>query len=131
MKFSPDLMTEILSGNKTVTRRPFKGKRPYTVGREYTATDQPRWKKTEFFRKAKIKMLAAREEVLLEITEDEARKEGFKMKIDPRSPQPGPLPAVMTAKEQFFLKWGAIYGVTDPMLVVTRYEFVVVKVLKA
>ena len=131
MKFSPDLMTEILNGNKTVTRRPFKGKRPYTVGREYTATDQPRWKKTEFFRKAKIKMLAAREEALLEITEEDARKEGFQLKMDTRNREVSYFRSIMTAKEQFFLKWGAIYGVTDPMPVVTRYEFVLVKVLKA
>ncbi len=131
MKFSPDLMTEILNGNKTVTRRPYKEKRPYVVGRDYTATDQPRWKKTEFYRKAKVKILAAREEALLEITEDDARKEGFKIKLDPRPPQPNRMPAMMTAKEQFFLKWGAIYGNSDPMMVVTRYEFVLVKVLKA
>ena len=106
MRFKGFMLDAIENGTKTVTRRLVRtDKCPYAVGRIYSATNRPRWTASGTKSNAKggwkaipIKIVSIRREFLY-MTEDEAKMEGF-------SEQPG-----ITAKDKFYMVWGAIHGV--------------------
>lgn len=105
MIFHPDLAEKVLSGEKTVTRRPIRT-RSYEVGKTYAV--QLGRGKPEIGR---IRILGAWEETLDEIvgTPNDAAKEGFSTVWD------------------FFQRWEQIYGRVDFDEIVWRLEFELVR----
>lgn len=101
MIFHPDLAEKILSGEKTVTRRPF-GRRSYEVGQTW-AVQTGRGHNGI----GRIKLIEVQPQLLLDILEipGDAVKEGF--------------PAVW----DFFKRWEEIYGAVDMFEHVWRLEF--------
>lgn len=114
MKFLPELLTAIIEGRKTVTRR--AGPLKYKVGRIYVATDRLRFAKKGHakWRRVKIQIRSHTTVGLTDITEMDAMREGLR----PRG--------AITARDQFLLIWGRLHG-SDPTAIVDRYEFEVVQ----
>src|SRR3972149_5252658 len=111
MQFLPRLLDAILDGRKTVTRRLVRFDRDkavvpcqYRTPRVYTATDRPRWARgatneSQGWRSVSIKVGSVRHELLSEIDEREAKREGFEM-----------FPTGLSARDQFLILWGKIHG---------------------
>lgn len=116
MIFSPDLAEKVIAGQKTVTRCPRTGTNPsgepggwidepcrYKPGKTYAV--QPGRGKRAIGR---IRVLDVRPELMTDLDDDEARKEGFKN------------------TREFVAKWLAIYGKGSWLDIVWRIEFEVV-----
>jgi len=126
MQFQPRLMDAILDGRKTVTRRMVRLDKtgeakpsPYRIGNVYQATDRPRWARgatneSEGWRSVSVKVVSIRPELLSEIDEREAVREGFVA-----------APTGLSARDQFLILWGKFHGLDpeDPDCVVWRIEF--------
>lgn len=100
MIFKPEMVEKILSGEKTVTRRPLKQLDRYQPGRDYAV--QPGRGKHAV---ARIRVTFVHEDRLGSITEDDARREGF------------------LSSEAFFDYWDRLYGFVDYDQAVTRIAF--------
>ncbi len=116
MIFSPDLAEKVVAGQKTVTRRPRNGSNPsgkpggwedapcrYKAGKTYAVQPGRATKSI-----GRIRVLSVRPELMTDLTEDEARKEGF------------------ADIGGFVAKWLAIYGKGSWLDIVWRIEFEVV-----
>src|SRR3989304_6050408 len=132
MQFQARFMDALLAGRKTVTRRLVKYDRHdfragayrvlpclYQTPRIYTATERPRWARgatneSKGWRSVSIKVGSVRQELLSEIDEREAVREGFEA-----------TPTGLSARDQFLILWGKLHGLDpknpDPM--VWRIEF--------
>lgn len=100
--FKRKLLDKILDESKVQTRR--VGKRTWKIGRAYGVRNS-RFTKIE----AKILILRRFKQRLNEISQEDAKKEGFQ------------------TREQFFEAWKEIYGSLNPDQVVTAYEFKLTK----
>jgi hypothetical protein len=96
--FKRDLLRKVLEGQKTQTRRTHK--RTLKVGREY-GIRSTRFEKSQ----CHIKITRCFQQKLGDVTDEEAKKEGFK------------------DLEEFRQRWTKIYGSWDPNQVVMAYEF--------
>lgn len=108
MIFKPELAAKVLDGTKTMTRRPTRhedGKCPHRVGK--TLAVQPGRGKRHV---AHLRVVReTRHEALHEITERDARKEGF------------------ANVAEFLAYWRSLYGEADPMQPVCVIEFDVLR----
>lgn len=100
--FKRNILKKVLEGKKTVTRRPVerkRGRRIYEIGEKVGITN--RYKKPDNF----IVITRKSRQVLGDMTEEDARKEGFE------------------SLEEFQKAWKRIYGEYNPKQVVWVYEF--------
>ncbi len=104
MIFKPEMVEKILAGEKTATRRPAKGQRRYSVGREY-AVQPGRGKKAV----GRIRIVVTVRERLDRILTCEAIEEGFE------------------SREAFFAYWRKLYPGSDLTELVDVYAFVLVR----
>ena len=105
MRFKTELLDAIRDGRKTVTRRLRRTETcPYKLGKIYSATNRPRWTASGTKTNASggwyslpIKIVSVRMEVLGDITEEEAEKEGLDASF-------------ISARDKFLIVWGTIHG---------------------
>lgn len=96
--FKRDLLEKVMEGRKTQTRRTHK--QQWHVGRTY-GIRSTRFEKS----RARITIIRRYSQRLGDVTEEEARKEGFR------------------SLEEFKREWARIYGPWNPDQQVTAYEF--------
>ena len=119
MRFKTYLLEAIRDNRKTVTRRLVRTTEcPYKVGNIYSATNRPRWTAARTKSNSNggwfsvpIKIVDIRHETLLDINEDDARREGMLRQDN------------LSARERFFWTWGAIHGFDGQNPDVWRIEF--------
>lgn len=101
MIFAPEMLAKVLSGEKTVTRRPnHNGECRYKPGGVY-AVQPGRGQKAV----ARIEIKSVWQEKLTQITNAEARREGF------------------SDRHEFFAYWRRLYGSRLPFGTVWRIRF--------